>query len=131
MKKHQVSSGAHQYSRLLTYYVSKRLEALADVDDYDDEKLTLANLLWFLRHVDSDDVVLAKLRTMVDSDKKRKAYLSRHGITHDAEPEYAEAADKIGRSCLSVLQCNCQEASPYRLFANKYSRKNEEQHEEV
>lgn len=86
MKKHQVSSGAHQYSRLLTYYVSKRLEALADVDDYDDEKLTLSNLLWFLRHVDSDDVVLAKLRTMVDAGKKRKAYLSRFGVT-DIESE--------------------------------------------
>lgn len=96
-------SGAHQYSRLLTYYVSKRLEALADVDDYDAEKLTLSNLRWFLRHVDSDDVVLAKLRTMVDSDKKRKAYLSRFGVTDDGL-EYVEAEDKIGRECLGILQ---------------------------
>lgn len=96
-------SGAHQYSRLLTYYVSKRLEALADVDDYDAERLTLSNLRWFLRHVDSDDVVLAKLRTMVDSDKKRKAYLSRFGVTDDGL-EYVEAEDRIGRECLGVLQ---------------------------
>lgn len=96
-------SGAHQYSRLLTYYVSKRLEALADVDDYDAVKLTLSNLLWFLRHVDSDDVVLAKLHTMVDSDKKRKAYLSRFGVTDDGL-EYVEAEDRIGRECLVVLQ---------------------------
>lgn len=103
MKKHQVSSGAHQYSRLLTYYVSKRLEALSDVDDYDDEKLTLSNLLWFLRHVDSDDVVLAKLHMMIDADKKRKAYLSRFGVTDDGI-EYVEAEDKIGRECLGILQ---------------------------
>lgn len=95
-------SGAHQYSRLLTYYVSKRLEALADVDDYDAEKLTLSNLRWFLRHVDSDDVVLAKLRMMVDSDKKRKAYLSRFGVTDTCE--YSEAEDRIGRECQGVLQ---------------------------
>lgn len=30
------------HKRLLTYYASKRLEALADVDDYDAEKLTLS-----------------------------------------------------------------------------------------
>lgn len=95
-------SGAHQYSRLLTYYVSKRLEALADVNDYDAEKLTLSNLRWFLGHVDSDDVVLAKLRTMVDSDKKRKAYLSRFGVTYTCE--YSEAEDRIGRECLGILQ---------------------------
>lgn len=91
------------HKRLLTYYVSKRLEAMTDVDDYDAEKLTLSNLLWFLRHVDSDDVVLAKLRTMVDSDKKRKAYLSRFGVTDDGL-EYVEAEDKIGRGCLGILQ---------------------------
>lgn len=103
MKKHQVSSGAHQYSRLLTYYVSKRLEALADVDDYDDEKLTLSNLRWFLKHVSSDDVVLAKLHMMIDADKKRKAYLSRYDIT-DNEFKYSEAEDRIGRDCLNVLK---------------------------
>lgn len=91
------------YKRLLTWYVSHRLEALSDVDDYDAEKLTLFNLRWFLKHVSGNDMVLAKLHMMVDADKKRKTYLSRHGITHDAEPEYAEAADRIGRSCLSVL----------------------------
>lgn len=91
------------YKRLLEYYVNKRLEALTDVDDYAPEKLTLSNLLWFLRHVDSDDVVLAKLRTMVDSGKKRKAYLSRFGVTDDGL-EYVEAEDKIGRECLGILQ---------------------------
>lgn len=91
------------HKRLLTYYVSKRLEAMTDVDDYDAEKLTLSNLLWFLRHVDSDDVVLAKLRTMVDSDKKRKAYLSRFGVTDDGI-EYVEAEDKICRECLGILK---------------------------
>lgn len=103
MKKHQVSSGAHQYSRLLTYYVSKRLEALSDADDYDSEKLTLSNLRWFLKHVSSDDVVLAKLHMMIDADKKRKAYLSRYDIT-DNEFKYSEAEDRIGRDCLNVLK---------------------------
>lgn len=91
------------YKRLLEYYVNKRLEALTDVDDYAPEKLTLSNLRWFLRHVDSVDVVLAKLRTMVDAGKKRKAYLSRFGVTDDGL-EYIEAEDKIGRECLDILQ---------------------------
>lgn len=91
------------YKRLLEYYVNKRLEALTDVDDYAPEKLTLSNLRWFLRHVDSVDVVLAKLRTMVDAGKKRKAYLSRFGVTDDGL-EYVEAEDKIGRECLGILQ---------------------------
>lgn len=92
-----------KYKRLLEYYVNKRLEALTDVDDYAPEKLTLSNLRWFLRHVDSVDVVLAKLRTMVDAGKKRKAYLSRFGVTDDGL-EYVEAEDKIGRECLGILQ---------------------------
>lgn len=98
--------GTLNYKRLLTWYVNHRLEALPDVDDYDAEKLTLADLRWFLGHVSSNDMVLARLHMMVDADKKRKAYLSRYGIDYNAEPEYAEAANRIGRSYLSVLQCN-------------------------
>lgn len=51
----------------------------------------------------SPDAVIPRYAHDTDAGKKRKAYLSRFGITDDGL-EYVEAEDKIGRECLGILQ---------------------------
>ena len=88
----------------LIEYIKDRLIALIDVDDYDEEKLTYWNLLYFLKFVRSDEVIKAKLSMMVDSDKKQRKYLQKKYEGDDFQcSEYSVAKNKIGRECLKYL----------------------------
>ena len=88
------------YKKVLTRYIQGRL-----FDAYELNKLALTNLLWFLGKATSNEVIVAKLRIMVDSDIKRKKYLSRYdGNKSLYDDEYSKAVSTIGKKCLSYLR---------------------------
>lgn len=60
------------YKKVLTRYIQGRLSELSNVDAYEPNKLALTNLLWFLGKATSNEMIVAKLRIMVDADIKRK-----------------------------------------------------------
>ena len=93
------------YKKVLTRYIQGRLSELSDVDTYEPNKLALANMLWFLGKVTSNEMIVAKLRIMVDADIKRKKYLSRYdGNESLYDDEYSKAVSTIGKKCLSYLR---------------------------
>lgn len=93
------------YKKVLTRYIQGRLSELSDVDDYEPNKLALNNLLWFLHKVTSNELIVAKLKIMVDADIKRKKYLSRYdGNESLYDDEYSKAVSTIGKKCLSYLR---------------------------
>lgn len=62
-------------------------------------------MLWFLSKTTSNEVIVAKLRIMVDADIKRKKYLSRYDDNESLyDDEYSEAVSTIGKKCLSYLR---------------------------
>lgn len=93
------------YKKVLTRYIQGRLSELSDVDTYEPNKLALTNMLWFLGKVTSNEMIVAKLRIMVDADIKRKKYLSRYdGNESLYDDGYSKAVSTIGKKCLSYLQ---------------------------
>lgn len=93
------------YKKVLTRYIQGRLSELSDVDTYEPNKLALTNMLWFLGKVTSNEMIVAKLRIMVDADIKRKKYLSRYdGNESLYDDEYSKAVSTIGKKCLSYLR---------------------------
>lgn len=93
------------YKKVLTRYIQGRLSELSDVDTYEPNKLALANMLWFLGKVTSNEMIVAKLRIMVDADIKRKKYLSRYdGNESLYDDEYSKAVSTIGKKSLSYLR---------------------------
>ena len=93
------------YKKVLTRYIQGRLSELSNVDAYEPNKLALTNLLWFLGKVTSNEMIVAKLRIMVDADIKRKKYLSRYdGNESLYDDEYSKAVSTIGKKCLSYLR---------------------------
>ena len=93
------------YKKVLTRYIQGRLSELSDVDTYEPNKLALTNMLWFLGKVTSNEMIVAKLRIMVDADIKRKKYLSRYeGNESLYDDEYSKAVSNIGKKCLSYLR---------------------------
>lgn len=93
------------YKKVLTRYIQGRLSELSDVDTYEPNKLALTNMLWFLGKVTSNEMIVAKLRIMVDADIKRKKYLSRYdGNESSYEDDYSKAVGSIGKECLAYLQ---------------------------
>lgn len=93
------------YKKVLTRYIQGRLSELSNVDDYEPNKLALTNLLWFLGKATSNEVIVAKLKIMVDADIKRKKYLSRYdGNESLYDDEYSKAVSTIGKKCLSYLR---------------------------
>lgn len=93
------------YKKVLTRYIQGRLSELSNVDAYEPNKLTLTNLLWFLGKATSNEVIVAKLKIMVDADIKRKKYLSRYdGNESLYDDEYSKAVSTIGKKCLSYLR---------------------------
>lgn len=93
------------YKKVLTRYIQGRLSELSDVDAYEPNKLALSNLLYYLGKVASNELVVARLKIMVDSDIKRKKYLCRNdGIDSLHDDEYSKAASTIGKECLEYLQ---------------------------
>ena len=92
------------YKDRLTKYIQGRLSELSDVDDYEPNKLTLTNLLWFLHKVTSNEVIVAKLKIMVDADRKRNKYLSRCDCVGSLyDDKYFKAISTIGKECLVYL----------------------------
>lgn len=92
------------YKKVLTRYIQGRLSELSDVDTYEPNKLALTNMLWFLGKVTSNEMIVAKLRIMVDADIKRKKYLSRYdGNESLYDDDYSKAVGTIGKKCLSYL----------------------------
>ncbi len=92
------------YKDRLTKYIQGRLSELSDVDDYEPNKLALTNLLWFLYKVTSNEVIVAKLKIMVDANIKRRKYLSRYDgneLLYDDEISKGESV--IGKECLDYL----------------------------
>lgn len=87
----------------LIAYIEEMLHELKNVDDYEPEKSALYNLLWFTNHASSDDVITAKLKIMIDSDKKRKFYLAMNNVV-DNDYEFAKAESMIGKKCLKHLK---------------------------
>lgn len=93
------------YKKVLTKYIQGRLSELSNVDAYEPKKMTLTNMLWFLSKITSNEVIVAKLRIMVDADIKRKKYLSRYdGNESLYDDEYSESVGTIGKECLSYLR---------------------------
>lgn len=93
------------YKKVLTRYIQGRLSELSNVDAYEPNKLALTNLLWFLGKVTSNEMIVAKLRIMVDADIKRKKYLSRYdGNESLYDDEYSKAVSTIAKECLTYLQ---------------------------
>lgn len=93
------------YKKVLTRYIQGRLSELSDVDTYEPNKLALTNMLWFLGKVTSNEMIVAKLRIMVDADIKRKKYLSRYdGNESLYDDDYSKAVGSIGKECLAYLQ---------------------------
>ena len=93
------------YKKVLTRYIQGRLSELSNVDAYEPNKLALTNMLWFLGKATSNEVIVAKLKIMVDADIKRKKYLSRYdGNESLYDDEYSKAVSTIGKDCLSYLQ---------------------------
>lgn len=93
------------YKKVLTRYIQGRLSELSNVDDYEPNKLALTNILFFLGKVTSNELIVAKLKIMVDADIKRKKYLSRYdGNESLYDDEYSKAVSTIGKKCLSYLR---------------------------
>lgn len=93
------------YKKVLTKYIQGRLSELSNVDAYEPKKMALTNMLWFLSKMTSNEVIVAKLRIMVDADIKRKKYLSRYdGNESLYDDEYSEVVSTIGKKCLSYLR---------------------------
>ena len=92
------------YKKVLTRFIQGRLSELSNVDTYDPQKMALNNMLWFLRKTTSNEVIVAKLRIMVDADIKRKKYLSRYDDNESLyDDKYSKAVSTIGKKCLSYL----------------------------
>ena len=88
------------YKKVLTRYIQERL-----FDAYELNKLALTNMLWFLGKATSNEVIVAKLKIMVDADIKRKKYLSRYDSNESLyDDEYFKAVSTIGKKCLSYLR---------------------------
>lgn len=93
------------YKNVLTRFIQGRLSELSNVDTYDSQKMSLTNMLWFLRKTTSNEVIVAKLRIMVDADIKRKKYLSRYDDNESLyDDKYSKAVSTIGKKCLSYLR---------------------------
>ena len=93
------------YKKVLTRYIQGRLSELSNVDDYEPNKLALTNILFFLGKVTSNELIVAKLKIMVDADIKRKKYLIRYdGNESLYDDEYSKAVSTIGKKCLSYLR---------------------------
>lgn len=93
------------YKNVLTRFIQGRLSELSNVDTYDSQKMALTNMLWFLRKTTSNEVIVAKLRIMVDADIKRKKYLSRYDDNESLyDDKYSKAVSTIGKKCLSYLR---------------------------
>lgn len=93
------------YKKVLTRYIQGRLSELSNVDAYEPNKLALTNILFFLGKVTSNELIVAKLKIMVDADIKRKKYLSRYdGNESLYDDEYSKAVSTIGKKCLSYLR---------------------------
>lgn len=93
------------YKKVLTRYIQGRLSELSNVDAYEPKKMALTNMLWFLCKTTSNEVIVAKLRIMVDADIKRKKYLSRYDDNESLyDDEYSESVSTIGKECLSYLR---------------------------
>lgn len=93
------------YKKVLTRFIQGRLSELSNVDTYDPQKMALNNMLWFLRKTTSNEVIVAKLRIMVDADIKRKKYLSRYDDNESLyDDKYSKAVSTIGKKCLSYLR---------------------------
>lgn len=93
------------YKNVLTRFIQGRLSELSNVDTYDSKKMALTNMLWFLRKTTSNEVIVAKLRIMVDADIKRKKYLSRYDDNESLyDDKYSKAVSTIGKKCLSYLR---------------------------
>lgn len=96
------------YKEVLARYVQKRLTELSEVDEYEPNKLALTNLLWFLGKVTSNEMIVARLKIMIDADLKRKEYLSKfdNALFNDAflDDEYSKGTSVIGKECLAYLR---------------------------
>lgn len=93
------------YKKILVAYIQSKLSELSDVDDYDAIKCVLFNLRWFLNFTSSNEVIEAKLKVMIDADKKRKKYLERfEGMESEYYSEYSEAESKLGKECIRLLE---------------------------
>lgn len=93
------------YKKVLTRYIQGRLSELSNVDAYEPNKLALTNILFFLGKVTSNELIVAKLKIMVDADIKRKKYPSRYdGNESLYDDEYSKAVSTIGKKCLSYLR---------------------------
>lgn len=97
-----------KYKEVLARYVQKRLTELSEVDEYEPNKLALTNLLWFLGKVTSSELIVARLKIMIDADLKRKEYLSKfdNALFNDAslDGEYSKGTSAIGKECLAYLR---------------------------
>ena len=114
------------YKKVLTRYIQGRLSELSNVDAYEPTKLALTNLLWFLGKATSNEMIVAKLRIMVDADIKRKKYLSRYNGNESLyDDEYSKAVSTIGKKCLSYLRNTKKEVQD----ENKASQENFEEPE--
>ena len=92
-----------KYKEVLARYVQKRLTELSEVDEYEPNKLALTNLLWFLGKVTSSELIVARLKIMIDADLKRKEYLSKFDNAF-LDDEYSKGASSIGKECLEYLR---------------------------
>lgn len=112
-----------KYKEVLARYVQKRLTELSEVDEYEPNKLALTNLLWFLGKVTSSELIVARLKIMIDADLKRKEYLSKfdNALFNDAslDGEYSKGTSTIGKECLAYLrkQRTMKQADYIRLTA--------------
>lgn len=97
-----------KYKEVLARYVQKRVTELSEVDEYEPNKLALTNLLWFLGKVTSSELIVARLKIMIDADLKRKEYLSKfdNALFNDAslDDEYSKGTSAIGKECLAYLR---------------------------
>lgn len=107
-----------KYKEVLARYVQKRLTELSEVDEYEPNKLALTNLLWFLGKVTSNEMIVARLKIMIDADLKRKEYLSKSDNAF-LDDEYSKGASAIGKECLAYLrkQKTMKQADYIRLTA--------------
>ena len=92
-----------KYKEVLARYVQKRLTELSEVDEYEPNKLSLTNLLWFLGKVTSSEMIVARLKIMIDADLQRKEYLSKFDNAF-LDDEYSKGTSAIGKECLAYLQ---------------------------
>ena len=97
-----------KYKEVLARYVQKRLTELSEVDEYEPNKLALTNLLWFLGKVTSSELIVARLKIMIDADLKRKEHLSKfdNALFNDAslDGENSKGTSAIGKECLAYLR---------------------------